>query len=278
MITDIISSLSVILYEGSGSIPVDEKTRLHIVHTVLDHGYKIIVSRDRTYLETYSNKDSLVLGRFTNELSIIGGYADNNPFLYFESIENSDEGQITQILEKYYERIKIKKPGIWKPWFPVIDYGRCTNCLQCLSFCLFDVYGMDADRKIKVQNPAKCKTDCPACSRVCPEIAIIFPKYANSPINGDEVKNDGLQREQVKVDISSLLGGDIYKTLQDRSVNAKSRFSSDRDENKALQERKRYLKELQEMLDIPEEVLRSIPGQEMIETKPKQVREAGSES
>lgn len=26
----------------------------------------------------------------------------------------------------------------WKPWFPVIDYSRCTNCMQCLSFCLFD--------------------------------------------------------------------------------------------------------------------------------------------
>ncbi|MEM9803556.1 MAG: hypothetical protein AAGA20_24785, partial [Planctomycetota bacterium] len=32
------------------------------------------------------------------------------------------------------------EPGAWTPWFPVIDYDRCTNCMQCLSFCLFDVY------------------------------------------------------------------------------------------------------------------------------------------
>src|SRR2546422_3501427 len=38
------------------------------------------------------------------------------------------------------------KHGEWKPWFPVIDYDRCTNCMQCLSFCLFGVYGVE-DRK-----------------------------------------------------------------------------------------------------------------------------------
>ena len=70
--------------------------------------------------------------------------------------------------------------GGWKPWFPVIDYDRCTNCMQCLSFCLFDVYGVSTDGKIQVQNQDNCKTDCPACSRVCPEVAIMFPKYATA--------------------------------------------------------------------------------------------------
>src|SRR5688572_18365054 len=49
----------------------------------------------------------------------------------------------------------------WKPWFPVIDYSRCTNCMQCLSFCLFDVYGVSAEQKIQVQNQSNCKTECP---------------------------------------------------------------------------------------------------------------------
>ncbi|MEM9380336.1 MAG: hypothetical protein AAGB93_10350, partial [Planctomycetota bacterium] len=43
-------------------------------------------------------------------------------------------------------------PGAWTPWFPVIDYDRCTNCMQCLSFCLFDVYSVDANGRITVQN------------------------------------------------------------------------------------------------------------------------------
>ena len=28
-------------------------------------------------------------------------------------------------------------------WYPVIDYSRCTNCMECLDFCLFGVYGVD---------------------------------------------------------------------------------------------------------------------------------------
>ena len=79
----------------------------------------------------------------------------------------------------------------WKPWFPVIDYSRCTNCMQCLSFCLFDVYGVSADQKIQVQNQSNCKTECPACSRVCPEVAIMFPKYRHGPINGEDVTRLG---------------------------------------------------------------------------------------
>src|SRR5947209_6967639 len=26
-------------------------------------------------------------------------------------------------------------------WYPVIDYSRCTNCMECLDFSLFGVYG-----------------------------------------------------------------------------------------------------------------------------------------
>ena len=123
----------------------------------------------------------------------------------------------------------LEAPGTWKPWFPVIDYGRCTNCMQCLSFCLFDVYGVHADGKIQVRNQDNCKTECPACSRVCPEVAIMFPKYRHGPINGDEVNADDMRREAMKVDISALLGGDIYSLLRDRSAKAKSRFSKERE-------------------------------------------------
>ncbi len=146
----------------------------------------------------------------------------------------------------------------WKPWFPVIDYDRCTNCMQCLSFCLFDVYGVDDDSRIEVRNNDNCKTNCPACSRVCPEVAIMFPKYSGGPINGEPVSEDDLNREKMKVDISSLLGGDIYSTLRNRSEKAKSRFSAERSADKALTERKRCLDKLQRDGVIPPEVLAEI--------------------
>jgi NAD-dependent dihydropyrimidine dehydrogenase PreA subunit len=155
----------------------------------------------------------------------------------------------------------------WKPWFPVIDYTRCTNCMQCLSFCLFDVYGVSGDKKIQVQNQTNCKTDCPACSRVCPEVAIMFPKYRHGPINGDEVAADDVRREAMKVDISALLGGDVYALLRDRSVKAKSRFSKERDDERALKERQTCLITLQKDLDIPPEVLATLPSIDQIRAK-----------
>jgi NAD-dependent dihydropyrimidine dehydrogenase PreA subunit len=155
----------------------------------------------------------------------------------------------------------------WKPWFPVIDYQRCTNCMQCLSFCLFDVYGVSTDSKIQVRNQDNCKTDCPACSRVCPEVAIMFPKYRHSPINGEEVNSEDVRREAMKVDISALLGGDIYAALRDRSARAKSRFSKERDDDRALQERQNCLVKLQQALDIPPEVLAALPTADEIRAK-----------
>jgi NAD-dependent dihydropyrimidine dehydrogenase PreA subunit len=161
----------------------------------------------------------------------------------------------------------------WKPWFPVIDYTRCTNCMQCLSFCLFDVYGVSADRNIQVQNQSNCKTDCPACSRVCPEVAIMFPKYRHGPINGEEVKADDIRREAMKVDISALLGGDIYSMLRDRSAKAKSRFSKERDDDRALKERQNCLVALKKDLDVPAEVLAALPTPEEIMAKAEAARQ-----
>jgi Pyruvate/2-oxoacid:ferredoxin oxidoreductase delta subunit len=160
----------------------------------------------------------------------------------------------------------------WKPWFPVIDYSRCTNCMQCLSFCLFDVYGVSAESKIQVQNQSNCKTECPACSRVCPEVAIMFPKYRHGPINGEEVTPDDIRREAMKVDISALLGGDVYSMLRDRSVKAKSRFSKERDDDRALKERQTCLIALQRELDVPAEVLAALPSPAEILAKAEAAR------
>ncbi|MEZ6118769.1 MAG: hypothetical protein R3C28_19690 [Pirellulaceae bacterium] len=148
--------------------------------------------------------------------------------------------------------------------------------MQCLSFCLFDVYGVTSAGQITVQNETKCKTDCPACSRVCPEVAILFPKYKAGPINGDEVSDDDVRREAMKVDISSLLGGDIYSMLRDRSAKAKSRFSKERDDDRALKERQRCMQALQkEMgdLDIPVDVLANLPSMAEIKDKAEQAKQ-----
>lgn len=164
--------------------------------------------------------------------------------------------------------------GAWKPWFPVIDYDRCTNCMQCLSFCLFGVYGVDDEKRIQVQNQDNCKTNCPACSRVCPEAAIMFPKYKAGPINGDTVSDSDLNREKMKIDISALLGGDVYDMLRNRSQRAQSRFSKERDADKALAERQKCLVKLGQIVnDVPPEVLMSLPSPEEITRKAQEAAE-----
>ena len=187
-------------------------------------------------------------------------------------ISGLDAGGVLEMVEAFRGTRPMNQPGRWKPWFPVIDYDRCTNCMQCLSFCLFDVYGVSPDGKIQVQNNDNCKTNCPACSRVCPEVAIMFPKYQAGPINGDEVSAADHGREKMKVDISSLLGGDIYSVLKDRSVAAKSRFSKERSPDKALDERKKCLTKLVGDGFIPADVLASLPSPEEILRKAEEAK------
>lgn len=155
----------------------------------------------------------------------------------------------------------------WKPWFPIIDHDRCTNCMQCLTFCLFDVFEVDEHKQITVQNESNCKVDCPACARVCPQVAILFPKYEKSPINGDVVRKEDMAREAVKVDISALLGGNLYASLRTRNRDARQRFSTERDASRALQERKCCLSRIKKELDIPDEVLRALPSAEDIQAR-----------
>ncbi|MGL4551956.1 MAG: ATP-binding protein [Gemmataceae bacterium] len=88
-------------------------------------------------------------------------------------------------------------------WYPVIDYSRCTNCMECLDFCLFGVYGVDTLDRLVVENQDSCKKGCPACSRVCPEHAIMFPDHKTPAIAGAAVAGPS----GLKIDLTKLFGG-----------------------------------------------------------------------
>ena len=97
----------------------------------------------------------------------------------------------------------------------------------------------------------------------------MFPKYKSGPINGDVVSDGDLDREKMKIDISALLGGDVYQMLRDRSQRSRSRFSKERNSDKALGERTKCLTKLaaEADIDIPLEVLQSLPSVDEIAKK-----------
>lgn len=177
---------------------------------------------------------------------------------------NMRTGQIEEIVRSLrdepsdgavHKDIYLEKSGDWIPWFPVIDYERCQNCKQCYGFCLFGVFEVSEDDKVEVRNPANCKTNCPACGKACPHSAIIFPKYGEGPVNGDEPDTPASE-EKDKVDLADLLGGDVYDTIRKRGKGGK-RFSADTKAGVS------GFKEMQERLGIPADVLSSLSPAEL---------------
>jgi len=130
----------------------------------------------------------------------------DRPELYLEEIGRIVETSVAPSLEP-------EPPGAAGPseieesararWYPVIDYSRCTNCLECLNFCLFGVYDLDESEVIVADQPDACRAGCPACARICPAGAIMFPEHKDPAIAGDpEASPEGF-----KLDLSQLFGG-----------------------------------------------------------------------
>jgi Pyruvate/2-oxoacid:ferredoxin oxidoreductase delta subunit len=266
------STLRVVLYEGQGAQPLEATNRLAAMTALLEKGFAVTRSGGPGDVAPADRSSLLVLGRFDGGKPPLGEDAAGQVSIRFQDITGFDTAKLTETVEAVRAETKSAQHGNWKPWFPVIDYDRCTNCMQCLSFCLFGVYGVDDAQRIQAQNHDNCKTNCPACSRVCPEAAIMFPKYKAGPINGDMVSDADLQREKMKIDISALLGGDVYSMLRERSERAKSRFSKERDSEKALKERQKCLVKLAQAGDIPAEVLMSLPSPDEIARRAEEAK------
>jgi Pyruvate/2-oxoacid:ferredoxin oxidoreductase delta subunit len=258
------STLRVVLYEGADAQPLEACDRFTALTALLEKGFAVTRAVAGGRVAPHPRGSLLVFGKFAGGRVPEAEGVSPETHVRFQDITGFDAARIAETAEGVRAETGAANHGDWKPWFPVIDYDRCTNCMQCLSFCLFGVYGVDEQNRIQAQNHDNCKTNCPACSRVCPEAAIMFPKYKAGPINGDVVQDSDLGKEKMKVDISALLGGDVYSALRQRSDAAKVRFSKERDDKKALQERQRCLTKLASAGDIPVEVLMSLPSPEEI--------------
>ncbi len=108
------------------------------------------------------------------------------------------------------------KSEIGVPWYPVIDRDLCTGCGTCAEYCLFSVYRQEparpAGERVRVAAPLNCKTGCPACARLCPEGALIFPFCAETELNGEVDSPAKRSRET----LAALLGDDPMRVLAER--------------------------------------------------------------
>lgn len=102
------------------------------------------------------------------------------------------------------------------PWYPVIDRARCTGCGTCHDYCLFSVYdsteSATGGARVRVSAPLNCKTGCPACARLCPEAALIFPFCADALLNGELEQPERRSPEALAV----ALGDDPMRVLAER--------------------------------------------------------------
>ncbi|MBT5845516.1 MAG: ferredoxin family protein, partial [Verrucomicrobiales bacterium] len=154
------TTLRIVLYEGAGAATLDAAERGSTLTALLGKGYAVTCAGSGAVAPA-DDSALLVLGRFENGQTPEAEDANGAVPIQFRDIDGLDSEGITALVEEERESTQTAQHGEWKPWFPVIDYDRCTNCMQCLSFCLFDVYGVDDEQEIQVQNNDNCKTNCP---------------------------------------------------------------------------------------------------------------------
>ena len=232
-------SASVILYEGDGCVEMTAKDKFAIVSALLAEGCDVLCCRNLTG-RINTNRKTIILGKYARDVP------PASDAVVYRDITRLDALGVVAVVR----RMELAPHRKWRPWFPVIDYERCISCKQCLSFCLFNVYGLDDEGTVRVRNPQNCKNNCPACSRVCPKLAIIFPKYDQAPINGSDVLAEHLSAEPVQVDMTALMKKGVHSALRERT-GSKKRFAPGNTTDRSTEQ-------LQKQLGIPQEVIAQI--------------------
>jgi len=181
-----------------------------------------------------NNTEYLVIGCYRRTMKLLFEQINNDffaqtDFEHINLLQATSKEEVIDTINRFCGSYKgssvhreIREDSGWPSWYPIIDYTRCTGCGQCADFCLFGVYEKNSN-SVKVVNQKGCKNNCPACARICPATAIIFPKYTQGGAIGgsDEIDEQIEQQHQAK-DIKSLLGDDLYTALEKRKAQRQS--------------------------------------------------------
>ena len=144
----------VIVYEGTGAAPLPAADRAGIFAALLDRGYAV-TRAGAGAAGLHAGGAMIVIGCFPDGPPAVSDTSGRCEVMVRDVTGLSVADAVAAVETARGERRMNRPPEAstiangptantaetWKPWFPVIDTARCTNSMQCLSFCLFDVYG-----------------------------------------------------------------------------------------------------------------------------------------
>ena len=137
-------NLRVLLYEGPGSTPLENDARYQALSSLLNNGFEVTRPVEGQQVAPPDDSPLLILGLLENSPDVAANVEVH--------VRNLADVSALDAACEVRDETGARALEAWKPWFPVIDFDRCTNCMQCLTFCLFDVYGVDNQQNITVQN------------------------------------------------------------------------------------------------------------------------------
>lgn len=177
-----------------------------------------VVRVDRLAERALSARDEVLEGLLPDGESFVIGCSRPRAaqaLLDFAGIEHRSRA-ITWVALPFDRDALKREYGV--PWYPVIDRSRCTGCGTCLEYCLFSVYtpadAAAASERVRVSAPLHCKTGCPACARLCPEGALIFPFCSEPALNGEIAEPERRSRDA----LAAELGEDPLRLLAERRL------------------------------------------------------------
>lgn len=206
-------------------IPTVEVARLAAV--LRNNGYEVSIHPDLCEAAEHKSDDlcaaGCVVGCYSRAMSALYAAAEKPQPTFIELREHTADYVLEQLQVAEHkataeeqdaalqEIMALPKKIGTDAWYPVLETDKCVNCGKCHDFCLFGVYDK-VDGKVKVIAPENCKNNCPACARICPVGAIIFPKYDKAPINGGEQMEEGT----IKIDMEAVYADALRTRLAHR--------------------------------------------------------------
>ena len=150
-------SVRIILYEGDGGRPLKGELRRELLSTLLKAGYPVSRVTANGSLAPADNSPLIVLGDFEDEKMDSATVSGTKARVALHDVNGDDVETLVNRVETFREEVAGRESKEWLPWFPVIDYDRCTNCMQCLSFCLLESTGWTRNKRFKYRTRTSAK-------------------------------------------------------------------------------------------------------------------------